>query len=185
MGCSKCKQKKSEENKNKVSFKEVDGKGIKTGVPYKDDGDIKTGFGANIIDGFSELAPQNFFIKLIVFIALIIVLPMFLIYLFFFLLKALFFPNNKSLSVTFNRLIDGVTYPFVKIREIGKRIKSKSRQKEFEKNRGYDGDSELLNIEVFEPSELKEKRSYTGEEELDGIEIIENTTNTYNDKDEK
>lgn len=184
MGCSKCKQKKSEENKNKVSFKEVDGKEVKSGVFNKDE-DSKASFGKNIIDGFSELAPQNFFIKLIVLIALMVALPMFIVYLFFFLIKALFFPNNKSIAVTFNRLIDFITYPFVKIREITKRIKLKSRQNEFEKNRGYSGDSELLNIEVFESSELKEKRSYTGEEELDGIEIIENTTNADNDKDEK
>ena len=175
MGCSSCKS-KNRQNKNGKKVKDVTFENVEGGnseSPNK-------GMGANILSGLSEIGPQNFFLKLITFVAVVVALPLLSLYLIGYIFKMFFFTRNGDGGLTFNTLFKVLTYPKAKWKTIRKNIKEKARKREFEKNRGYTEESELTDVDVFTSEEIKQKREYTGEEELEGVELLE-TTNKDND----
>lgn len=175
MGCSTCKSKRNQKKDTKkvknVTFENVEGGNNES--PNKD-------LGANILSGLSEIGPQNFFLKLITFVAVVVALPLLSIYLIGYIFKMFFFTRNGDSGLSFNTLFKVLTYPKTKWKSIRKNIKEKARQREFDKNRGYSEESDLTDVDVFTSEEIKQKREYTGEKELEGVELLE-TTNKDND----
>ncbi len=177
MGCSSCKS-KNRQNKNGKKVKDVTFENVEGGnneSPNVDNDQVK-----DFLGSVTQMAPKNFFLKLITFSAIIVVLPLLSIYLIFHIFGSFFFTKDGKVSVNLNWLINGVSYPFKKWKSFRKNIKEKARQREFDKNRGYSEESELTDVDVFNSEEIKQKREYTGEEELEGVELLE-TTNKDND----
>ena len=177
MGCTKCKKKKQEKQSDQnVNFEPVNGSGDKKPVGV-------SSINNEVFDELAKSAPENIFLKMILFVALIVVLPLFAVYLLIFLFVRFFIPKQGSIAISLGWLINGLTYPFMKWRNFRKKIKEKSREREFAQNRGYSDDSELLDIEVFTPKDLKEKQEYSGDEELSEMEVVE-TIQKDNDNNE-
>ena len=174
MGCSTCKskRKKNTQKVKDVTFENVEG-GEKN-VSSKDN------IGDNIMSGLSELAPQNFFLKLITFAAIIVALPLLTIYLIFYVFGMFFLPKAGGKGISFSGLFKVVTYPYVKWKTFRQKLREKAKRREFDKNRGYSEESDLTDVDVFTSEEIKQKREYTGENELEGVELLE-TTNKDND----
>ena len=173
MGCSTCKskrnQKKDAQKVKDVTFENVD-KSVKDKTP-------KNNIGDNIMSGLGDIAPQNFFLKLITFAAILVALPLLTVYLIFYVFGMFFFPKSANKGISFKGLINVVAYPYVKWKTFRQNLREKSKRREFDKNRGYTEDSDLTDIDVFVKNEEKE---YTGEEELVGVELLE-TANKDND----
>jgi hypothetical protein len=79
------------------------------------------------------------------------------------------------MTISLNRLMKVIVYPFDIWRKFRRKLKSKSREKEFNKNRDYSDGSELLKNETY-------TKEYEGKEELDGIELVEKEDNDKNEK---
>jgi len=169
MGCSTCKSKRKNSNKDKnITFEKVNGS----------DNNKEERIDTKILGGLSELAPEGIFMKFIVFCSVLVAIPLFAVYLILHIFKMFFLTSgNTSGSISFVGLFRVLTYPKRKWKQIRGRIRERARQREFAKTVGYDDMSE---IDVFVNEELKEKREYTGEEELEGVELLE-TTNKDND----
>lgn len=177
MGCSSCKS-KNRQNKNgkkvqDVTFENVEGGNSES--PNVDNDQVK-----DFLGSVTQMAPKNFFLKLITFSAIMVVLPLLSVYLIFHIFASFFFTKDGKVSVNLNWLINGVSYPFKKWKSFRQKAREKARKRDFDKNRGYGEDSELNDIDVFTSEEIKQKREYTGEEELEGVELLE-TTNKDND----
>jgi hypothetical protein len=181
MGCAKCKQKKGKQTNKKVEFDDVSRE--KT-IDITQDGET-TNFSVKneVFDELAKSAPENIFLKLILFVALIVVLPLFSVYLLIFLFVRFFIPKQGNLAITMSWLINGISYPFMKWKKFRSKIKEKSRKREFANTGDYSDDSELLDIEVFTPQDLKDKQEYSGDEELNEIEVVE-TIQKDNDNNE-
>ena len=173
MGCSSCKS-KNRQNKNSkkvqdVTFETVEG-GEKNVSSNEGNDQVKDFLGSVV-----QMAPKNFFLKLITFSAIMVVLPLLSVYLIFHIFASFFFTKNGKVSVNLNWLINGVSYPFKKWKSFRQKAREKARKRDFDKNRGYGEDSELNDIDVFESVEVKQKTEYTGEEVLEGVELVEKT----------
>ena len=178
MGCSSCKS-KNRQNKNgkkvkDVTFENVEG-GKNSKSPNVDNDQVK-----DFLGSVTQMAPKNFFLKIITFSAIIVILPLLSVYLILHIFGSFFFTKDGEVSVNLNWLINGVTYPFKKWKSYRHSLREKARKREFDKNRDYSGDSELNDIDVFESVEVKQKTEYTGEEVLEGVELVEKT-NVDND----
>ena len=118
MGCSTCKSKRNQKKDTKkvknVTFENVEGGNNES--PNKD-------LGANILSGLSEIGPQNFFLKLITFVAVVVALPLLSIYLIGYIFKMFFFTRNGDSGLSFNTLFKVLTYPKTKWKSIRKNIK--------------------------------------------------------------
>lgn len=177
MGCSTCKSKRNQKKDTKkvkdVTFENVEGGNSESSNVNNDQ--VK-----DFLGSVTQMAPKNFFLKLITFSAIIVVLPLLSIYLIFHIFGSFFFTKNGKVIVNLNWLINGVSYPFKKWKSFRKNIKEKARQREFDNNRGYSEESELTDVDVFTSEEVKQKIEYTDEELLEGVELLE-TTNKDND----
>ena len=171
MGCSTCKSKR---NKSTEKVKDVSFENVKSGVKNTTP---KNNISNDIMSGLDELAPQNFFLKLITFAAIIVALPLLTLYLIIYVFGMFFLPKSGDKGISFNGLINVLTYPYVKWKAFRQNLREKAKRREFDKNRGYTEDSDLTDIDVFVKNEEKE---YTGEEELVGVELLE-TANKDND----
>ena len=177
MGCSSCKS-KNRQNKNGKKVKDVTFENVEGGnneSPNKDLSIDKT-----FLNGLTDNIPKNFFLRLITFSAVVIVLPLLSVYLVFHIFGSLFFTKDGKINLTLNWLINGMTYPFRKLKTLRNKIRERAKKRKFDENRGYSEESELNDIDVFESVEVKQKTEYTGEEVLEGVELLE-TTNKDND----
>ena len=125
MGCSTCKSKKSKNNTNTNS----DTTNINLIPESFQNGDFN----------------GNFILKLMAFIIIILGWPLISLALYYVLFVNFFIPKKEGEKVI-GGLVDKVIRKYASIR--ANRI-IRRKEKEFESNRNYSGDSELLNIEVF------------------------------------
>lgn len=173
MGCSTCKSKRNQKKDTKkvkdVTFENVES-GVKNTTP-------KDNIGDNIMSGLIELAPQNFFLKLITFASIVVALPLLTIYLIFYVFGMFFLPKAGGKGISFSGLFKVVTYPYVKWKTFRQKLREKAKRREFDKNRGYTEDSDLTGVDVLT---INKEKEYTGEDELEGVELLE-TTNKDND----
>lgn len=176
MGCSTCKSKRNQKKDTKkvknVTFENVEGGNSETPNDLSID---KT-----FLNGLTDNIPKNFFLRLITFSAVVIVLPLLSVYLILHIFGSLFFTKDGKINLTLNWLINGMTYPFRKLKTLRNKIRERAKKRKFDENRGYSEESELTDVDVFTSEEIKQKREYTGEEELEGVELLE-TTNKDND----
>ena len=176
MGCSTCKSKRNQKKDTKkvkdVTFENVEGGNSESPNDLSID---KT-----FLNGLTDNIPKNFFLRLITFSAVVIVLPLLSVYLILHIFGSLFFTKDGKINLTLNWLINGMTYPFRKLKTLRNKIRERAKKRKFDKNRGYSEESELTDVDVFTSEEIKQKREYTGEEELEGVELLE-TTNKDND----
>ena len=104
MGCSTCKskrnQKKDTQKVKDVTFENVD-KSVKDKTP-------KNNIGDNIMSGLGDIAPQNFFLKLITFAAILVALPLLTVYLIFYVFGMFFFPKSANKGISFKWLMDRI-----------------------------------------------------------------------------
>jgi hypothetical protein len=166
MGCAKCKQKK-QGLKDNVDFNEVKGE-----VDQIIEDDNPNG---RAMDALKQFKPDGFFIRIITFLALIVAIPLIAVYVICFLFFNFFLPTKNDMTISLNRLMKVIVYPFDIWRKFRRKLKSKSREKEFNKNRDYSDGSELLKNETY-------TKEYEGKEELDGIELVEKEDNNKNEK---
>ena len=176
MGCSTCKSKRNQKKDTKkvkdVTFENVEGGNSETPNDLSID---KT-----FLNGLTDNIPKNFFLRLITFSAVVIVLPLLSVYLILHIFGSLFFTKDGKINLTLNWLINGMAYPFRKLKTLRNKIRERAKKRKFDENRGYSEESELTDVDVFTSEEIKQKREYTGEEELEGVELLE-TTNKDND----
>jgi hypothetical protein len=178
MGCSSCKS-KNRQNKNSkkvqdVTFENVEGGNSETPNDLSID---KT-----FLNGLTDNIPKNIFLRLITFSAVVIVLPLLSVYLILHIFGSLFFTKDGKINLTLNWLINGITYPFRKLKSLRNKIRERAKKRKFDENRGYSEESELTDVDVFTSEEIKQKREYTGEEELEGIELLETTNKDNNNE---
>tara|TARA_R110000803_G_scaffold129352_1_gene196655 strand:- start:1771 stop:2193 length:423 start_codon:yes stop_codon:yes gene_type:complete len=135
MGCSTCKGKSSKNNTNSGG---ADSENINISlIPESlQNGDFN----------------GNFILKLLALIIIIISWPLITITLFYVLFVNFFIPKRDGQKVI-GDLIENVVHKYATFKA-NRIIKKKERQ--FNKNRDYSGDSELLDIEVFETEEYNE-----------------------------
>jgi hypothetical protein len=128
MGCSTCKSKKSKKSKNNTN----------TNSDTTNINLIPESFQNGDFNG-------NFILKLMAFIIIILGWPLISLALYYVLFVNFFIPKKEGEKVI-GGLVDKVIRKYASIR--ANRI-IRRKEKEFESNRNYSGDSELLNIEVF------------------------------------
>ena len=173
MGCSTCKSKSKNRKKqksNNVKFETVENNGTNTES-------VGGKITENIFEGLSDIGPQNIFMKVIVFCSVLVAIPLFAVYLIFYIFKIFFITSRKNNGFSVNGLINVLTFPGRKWRQFRSRLKEKAIQREFAKTVGYE---DMSDIDVLVDEDLVRTREYTGEEELDGVELLE-TTNKDND----
>jgi hypothetical protein len=135
MGCSTCKGKSSKNNTNSGG---ADSENINISlIPESlQNGDFN----------------GNFILKLLALIIIIISWPLITITLFY-VLFVNFFMTKRDGQKVIGDLIENVVHKYATFKA-NRIIKKKERQ--FNKNRDYSGDSELLDVEVFETEEYNE-----------------------------
>lgn len=184
MGCSTCKSKRKNSNKDKnVTFEKVNS--VDNTTPKSNDIPPEVNIIKNrsignskILDDLAQLGPENIFMKFIVFCSVLVAIPLLAVYLILYVFKLFFLTSsNKNNGITFIGLFKVLTYPKRKWKSFRGKLREKSRQREFAKTVGYD---DMSDVDVFVNEEVKEKREYTGELELEGVELLE-TTNKDND----
>ena len=171
MGCSSCKSKnrqnKNSKKKQGVTFDRVEG--VKnTDVTNTGNDQIK-----DFLGGVVQMAPKNFFLKLITFCAIVVVLPLLSTYLILHIFISFFFTKDGKVNVGLNWLINGMTYPYRKWKTFRQKVREKAKKRDFDKNRGYNQDSELNGVDVFDTVTVKEKINDTDGGMLEGIELVE------------
>jgi hypothetical protein len=173
MGCSTCKSKRNQKKDTKkvkdVTFENVES-GVKNTTP-------KNNIADDIMSGLGDMAPQNFFLKLITFASIVVALPLLTVYLIFYVFGMFFFPKSADKGISFKGLINVVAYPYVKWKTFRQKLREKAKRREFDKNRGYTEDSDLTGVDVLT---INKEKEYTGVEELEGVELLE-TANKDND----
>ncbi len=127
MGCSSCKS-KNRQNKNGkkvqgVTFENVEGGNSES--PNVDNDQVK-----DFLGSVTQMAPKNFFLKLITFSAIMVVLPLLSVYLIFHIFASFFFTKDGKVSVNLNWLINGVSYPFKKWKSFRQKVREKARKRE-------------------------------------------------------
>ena len=174
MGCSTCKSKSKNRKKqksNNVKFETVENNG-------GNNKSIRDEITENIFDGLSDIGPQNIFMKAIVFCSVLVAIPLFAVYLIFYIFKIFFISGRKNNGFSVNGLINVLTFPGRKWRQFRYRLKEKARQREFAKTVGYE---DMSDIDVLVDEDLVRKREFTGEEELEGVELLVNDKTDNND----
>jgi hypothetical protein len=179
MGCSTCKSKRKNSNKDKnVTFEKVNSVDNTTPKSNGSNNNKEERIDTKVLSGLSELAPQGVFMKFIVFCSVLVAIPLFAVYLIGYIFKMFFLTaGNNSGSLSFVGLFRVLTYPKRKWKSFRGNLREKARQREFAKTVSYD---DMSDVDVFVNEEVKEKREYTGELELEGVELLE-TTNKDND----
>jgi hypothetical protein len=138
MGCSKCKKKNKEKTQN-VEFTEIDG-----------DNDNKDSVDNLSKSVSSQFNGQSFTIKLATFLVLVAGFPIIYVGIIIMLFVQFFRDGKGQLHNPLQALINWSVKVYGNYR-IRKEVRK--REKQFEKNRSYEGDSELLNVEVFQTEE--------------------------------
>lgn len=166
MGCSTCKSKnKSKSKSENISFEEVK---ENVGDSVNEE---RLSVDKTFLNGLTDNIPKNFFLRLITFSAVVIVLPLLSVYLILHIFGSLFFTKDGKINVALGWLINGVTFPFRKLKKLRSKIREKAKKREFDKNRDYSDDSELSSVDVFKKDEM---------EILNDIELVE-TAKSDND----
>lgn len=178
MGCSSCKS-KNRQNKNSKKVKDVTFENVEGG---NNESPNDLSIDKTFLNGLTDNIPKNFFLRLITFSAVVIVLPLLSVYLIFHIFGSLFLTKDGKINLTLNWLINGMTYPFRKLKSLRNKIRERAKKRKFDENRGYSEESELTDVDVFTSEEIKQKREYTGEEELEGIELLETTNKDNNNE---
>ncbi len=165
MGCSTCKSKRKNKQQTKnVKFENVESNNTPSYEDYED------GIGENMLKGLGDIGPQSIGVKIITFIALIVAIPLFALYMLGYIFKLFFFSKNgKNNGVSVQGLFRVVTYPIRKWRSFRSNLREKSREREFAKTVSYD---DIDGISVLVDEELVSKRKYEGKEELKDIELV-------------
>ena len=174
MGCSTCKSKSKNRKKqksNNVKFETVENNGTNTES-------VGGKITENIFEGLSDIGPENIFMKVIVFCSVLVAIPLFAVYLIFYIFKIFFITSRKNNGFSVNGLINVLTFPGRKWRQFRYRLKERARQREFAKTVGYE---DMSDIDVLVDEDLVRKREYTGEEELEGVELLVNDKTDNND----
>lgn len=144
MGCSTCKKKgKKEKGVNYDEYNPAKEKAVFDSLPNEIEIIPK-----NIIDGFSG----NFLLKFVTFLGIIVIFPLIYLVIIYIMFTNFFLPK-KAPKDLFGDSIQSMAERYARFRI--KRI-AKKRERQFEKNREYKGDSELSNIEVFTTTENNE-----------------------------
>jgi len=166
MGCNTCKSKKKNKKGAKdISFEKVDGNKTTTNTQQYSEDDN------SMLKGLADMAPQGIAVKSIMFCALLVAIPLFAVYLLFYIFATFFFKfDKKSNGLSVNGLLLMLTYPSRKWRQFRSNLKERNREKQFSKNIGYSSSE----IDVLIDKELVEKSNYSGEVELAGVELLVN-----------
>jgi hypothetical protein len=140
MGCNKCKKKEKDIS---VEAEEIVGKNAKAKVTINGITDnVTEKVGDNIVN-------QSFIIRLVTFLLLVVGFPIIYVAVVVMIFFQFFLPKKKSPNL-FKGMIEMLVTKYAMFKA---KRELRRREKEFEKNRSYDGDSELLDIEVFETTE--------------------------------
>ena len=145
MGCSTCKQKKEKE------------------MGINDDNTLNINFVPKSVQE-GGLMEGSFIFKLIAFIVTIIAIPMVLLVLIFQMFFHFFLPKSlPKVTKKFKDFFIWILNSYAKFRH-NKEVRK--RKKQFEKNAGYEEDSELVNVVDYEENS-----------EFDDVEVHENNNN--------
>jgi hypothetical protein len=140
MACNECKKKKDQHHQNgETTFEEGDPDVIDL-VP-------KSLVGPEL--------DQNIVLKFVVFISIGVMLPFIILALFYQLFMTFFFPAFLSRFNT--KVYQWVKNLFNKYAKYRATKEVEKRKKEFENNRGYEEDSELVDIEVYDEEGYNEE----------------------------
>ena len=146
MGCNECKKKQ-----NRTEYQAPNGDTII---------DDPSGDSVNLIPGeLGNSLNNSFILKFVIFIVIGLTLPLIILALFYQLFMTFFFPTsltklNGKLRLWARTKLD--TYArYRHDKEVEKR------RKEFMNNRGYEEDSELVEIEVWEDEDVEVEESNT------------------------